>query len=182
MIYPTVVYPVRVGNVLLGQTTTIGKTIVIGGSTGAQSSLAGRALVSRPYGSYGGYVAYVPEESVEWVDVGSAATLEPSAGMQSSPVPSASQELEPLPEPRAQQARQPSLASLGPGYSFTPWYAVSEFVMAGYPVPYPAALAVTYDKVAAHLPVTPPRSLRLRSTRSTPVCHLCPIRQARLGG
>jgi hypothetical protein len=73
----------------------------------------------------------------------------------------------------------PSLAMLGMQYSFRPWYAVSEFVMAGYPLPYPESLAGTYDKraMAASPDLAPPATEAVR-----PSVPLVPYAPGTFGG
>jgi hypothetical protein len=59
-----------------------------------------------------------------------------------------------LPEPVAAMPAVPSLASLGSYFSFTPWYALTDRITAGYPVAYPDRFVVSYEQVGLR-PGTP---------------------------
>ena len=157
VINPVVVYPVTVGTTQLGRTTTIGQRVVIGGPTGGQIAAPLYGPASRPYG-YSGYVAYVPE-TIEVVNVGSAAPSAPVEERIDMPVEE-TREIRAASQPQAAQRSVESLASLGSQYSFTPWYAVSEFVMAGKPLRYPEAYAVAYDKATISPDAALPQAAR----------------------
>jgi hypothetical protein len=136
VINPVIVEGVSVGGVRLSPTTTIGKRIVIGGV---------KTLPPAPR-LYPGIVAYVPPDFVAYdssVSYESTETIEVGNGARGVDEPIDAEPVGVMPPPRAQER---SLASLGAEYSFRPWYAVSEFVMAGYPLPYPERFAVAYDK------------------------------------
>lgn len=59
-----------------------------------------------------------------------------------------------LPEPAAVMPAAPSLASLGSYFSFTPWYALTDRITAGYPIAYPDRFVVSYEQVGLR-PETP---------------------------
>lgn len=136
VINPVIVEGVSVGGVRLSPTTTIGKRIVIGGV---------KTLPPAPR-LYPGVVAYVPPDFVAYdssVSYESSETIEVGYVARGVDEPIDAEPVDVMPPPRVQER---SLASLGAEYSFRPWYAVSEFVMAGYPLPYPERFAVAYDK------------------------------------
>jgi hypothetical protein len=158
VIEPIVIREVYVGSVRLSPATTIGQRVVIGGGAtpGSVAVGPGRGYVSAPVMAWSEETIYLDDGRQEQRLVASDEPVSDPAELPHTP-----------PDAAQTRAMLPSLAALGPAYTFRPWYAVSEFIMAGYPSPYPEALAVTYDKraLAANADLAPAAADALQAGR-----------------